>query len=230
MHAVLIVEDDELFATQLAGFLEKRGYQVSVEDDGNRAVSRVLAAPPDAVILDGNLPRKDGFSVCREIRDQYSGAILMLTARDDDFDRVLGLELGADDYLIKPVEPRVVEAHLKACLRRFETRPMQEPAELRYGKFSINGSERVVHLDGKELVFTTAEFELLWMLAKRAGSILSRDEIMAGARGLPHDGLDRSIDMRVSRLRKRLGDDPDNPRRIKTVRGKGYLFSRNDWY
>lgn len=229
MPAVLIVEDDELFATQIAGFLEKRGYLVSVENEGGRAVPRILSEGPDAVILDGNLPAKDGFAVCRELRDQYQGAILMLTARDEDFDRVLGLELGADDYLVKPVEPRVVEAHLKACLRRLTPRPTQEPSELRYGKFSINGSERVVRLDGVEIAFTTAEFELLWMLAKRAGTVLSRDEIMAGVRRLPHDSLDRSIDMRVSRLRKRLGDDADNPRRIKTIRGKGYLFSRNDW-
>lgn len=229
MQTVLIVEDDEMLAALLSRFLEMQGYRAGVESDGGRAVARILAERPDAVILDGNLPGKDGFSVCREVRGAYRGAILMFTGRDDDMDQILGLELGADDYLLKPTEPRVVEAHLKACLRRVEPRPAQAQDELRYGKFHISRVERVVRLGGVEVPLTSAEFDLLWLLAERAGSVLTRDDIMIGVRRLPHDGLDRSIDMRVSRLRRRLGDDPENPRRIKTVRGKGYLFSRTDW-
>jgi two-component system, OmpR family, response regulator len=226
---ILIVEDDTVLAAVLARQLEKHGYRAEVEGHGARAVERVRAQAPDAVILDGNLPGMDGFDVCRKLRTSYRGVIVMLTGRDGDMDRVLGLELGADDYLVKPVEPRVVAAHLKACLRRVEVSPSTGSSELRYGTFRISQSDRVVHLGEREIAFTTAEFDLLWLLAERAGTVLSRDQIMAGVRRIEHDGLDRSIDMRVSRLRKRLGDDADNPRRIKTVRGKGYLFSPSDW-
>jgi two-component system, OmpR family, response regulator len=226
---ILIVEDDAVLAAVLVRQLQKQGYATEVESHGARAVDRVRAQAPDAVILDGNLPGMDGFDVCRELRTSYRGVILMLTGRDGDMDRVLGLELGADDYLVKPVEPRVVAAHLKACLRRVEAAPSAGSSELRYGTFRISQADRAVHLGDREIAFTTAEFDLLWMLAENAGTVLTRDQIMAGVRRIEHDGLDRSIDMRVSRLRKRLGDDADNPRRIKTVRGKGYLFSPSDW-
>lgn len=230
MPSVLIVDDDEILATLIKGFLDKRGYAASVEGDGARAVSRILNGSPEAVILDGNLPGKDGFEICREVRRDYHGVILMLTARIEDMDQILGLELGADDYLLKPTEPRVVEAHLKACLRRREHQPPPKgPSELRYGKFVINRAERTVRLDGKPVDLTTAEFELLWLLAENAGSVLTRDNIMKDMRHLTHDSLDRSIDMRVSRIRRRLGDDPDNPQRIKTVRGQGYLFNTSSW-
>jgi two-component system, OmpR family, response regulator len=226
---ILIVEDDAVLAAVLVRQLQKQGYAADVESHGARAVDRVRAQAPDAVILDGNLPGMDGFDVCRELRTSYRGVIVMLTGRDGDMDRVLGLELGADDYLVKPVEPRVVAAHLKACLRRVEAAPSAGSSELRYGTFRISQADRAVHLGDREIAFTTAEFDLLWMLAENAGTVLTRDQIMAGVRRIEHDGLDRSIDMRVSRLRKRLGDDADHPRRIKTVRGKGYLFSPSDW-
>jgi two-component system, OmpR family, response regulator len=226
---ILIVEDDAVLAAVLTRQLEKHGYRAEVEGHGGRAVERVRAMAPDAVILDGNLPGMDGFDVCRELRTSFRGVIIMLTGRDGDMDRVLGLELGADDYLVKPVEPRVVAAHLKACLRRVEVAPASGSNELRYGTFRISQADRAVHLGEREIPFTTAEFDLLWMLAENAGTVLTRDQIMAGVRRIEHDGLDRSIDMRVSRLRKRLGDDADSPRRIKTVRGKGYLFSPSDW-
>ncbi len=227
---VLLVEDDPVMAIVLSRHLEKQGYTVSIEDNGARALARVMAESPAAVILDGNLPGKDGFEVCRELRTKYRGAVIMLTGRDEDIDRIFGLELGADDYLVKPIEPRVVAAHLKACLRRTDSPGGDNEAdEVRYGSFSISRATRVVTLSGQEVPLTTAEFELLWLLASRAGTVLSRDDIMSGMRGIAHDGLDRSIDMRISRIRKRLGDDADSPSRIKTVRGKGYLFSRTDW-
>lgn len=227
---ILLVEDDPVMAVVLARHLQKLGYTVSVEENGARVLARVAAEAPVAVILDGNLPGKDGFEVCRELRAKYRGAVIMLTGRDEDIDRILGLELGADDYLVKPIEPRVVAAHLKACLRRTEApRAEDDTDEIRYGSFSISRATRIVQLAGQEVPLTTAEFELLWLLASRAGTVLSRDDIMSGVRGITHDGLDRSIDMRISRIRKRLGDDAENPRRIKTVRGQGYLFSRTDW-
>ena len=226
---VLLVEDDELFAVSLKLFMEKQGFRVEHERRGDRAVARIIALKPDAVVLDCNLPGKDGFDVCREVRVRYPGVILMLTARDDDVEQVLGLGLGADDYLLKPATPHVVLAHLRACMRRQHDEPAKGPDEYHFGRFSISRATRRVLLDEEEVEFSTAEFDLLWLLVSRAGTVLSRDDINNALRGLEHDGQNRSIDMRVSRLRKALGDDAERPVRIKTVRGKGYLFSRTDW-
>ncbi len=226
---ILLVEDDEIFAATLMRFLEKQGMQVQLETRGDRAVQKILSTRPDAVLLDCNLPGRDGFEICREARSGYAGPIIMLTARDDDLDQVLGLGLGADDYLLKPATPHVVLAHLKACLRRLGDSGAQEADEYRFGRFFISRSTRSVRLGEDEVNFSTVEFDLLWLLASRAGNVLSRDDITTAMRGIEYDGLNRSIDMRVSRLRKALGDDAESPVRIKTVRGKGYLFSRTDW-
>ncbi len=226
---VLVVEDDDLFAATLIRFMEKRGFLMEREKRGDRAVERILAMQPVAVVLDCNLPGKDGFEVCREVRSGYHGPIIMLTARDDDIDQVQGLDSGADAYLLKPATPHVVLAHLTACMRRVSKAPGESHDEYRFGRFFISRATRIVSLDEAEVFFSTAEFDLLWLLVSRAGSVLSRDDINSNLRGIEHDGLNRSIDMRISRLRKALGDDAENPVRIKTVRGKGYLFSRSDW-
>ena len=226
---ILLVEDDEIFAATLIRFLEKQGLQVQLETRGDRAVQKILSTRPDAVLLDCNLPGRDGFEICREARAGYAGPIIMLTARDDDLDQVLGLGLGADDYLLKPATPHVVLAHLKACLRRLNDNAQQEADEYRFGRFFISRVTRSVRLGDEEVAFSTVEFDLLWLLASRAGNVLSRDDITTAMRGIEYDGLNRSIDMRISRLRKALGDDAECPIRIKTVRGKGYLFSRTDW-
>ena len=228
---ILLIEDDEIAVMTLGRFLEKQGLVVEYESKGNLAVQRILESKPDAVVLDGMLPGKDGFDICREVRELYRGPILMLTARDEDLDQVLGLELGADDYILKPAEPRVVLARIRACLRRAGPVAALPDAqdEFVFGKFRIDRASRTVHLERKEIALKTAEFDLLWLLASNAGTILSRDDIQSKLRGIEHDGLDRSIDMRISRLRKSLGDDAENPTRIKTVRAKGYLFSRTDW-
>ena len=226
---IVLVEDDELSAVSLKLYLEKHGFRVEHERRGDRAVERILNLQPNAVVLDGNLPGKDGFEICREVRARYAGAILMLTARDEDVEQVLGLGLGADDYLLKPATPIVVLAHINACLRRLQDVSGKETDEYRFGQLFISRATRTVRLGSSEIMFSTVEFDLLWLLASRAGTVLSRDDITIGLRGLEYDGMNRSIDMRVSRLRKALGDDAENPQRIKTVRGKGYLFSRNDW-
>jgi two-component system, OmpR family, response regulator len=226
---VLLVEDDDVQGLLLELYLQKNGMDVERLTRGDQAPRRILESKPDAVILDTMLPGKDGFDICREVRNEYRGPILMLTGRSESLDQVLGLELGADNYLIKPVEPRIVLAHLRACLRRPVSAVPSGPEELRYGRFYISRTSRVVRLGQEEIPFSTAEFELLWLLAEHAGSTLSRDVIKRTLQGIGHDGLDRSIDMRVSRLRRRLGDDAENPTRIKTVRAQGYLFSRTDW-
>jgi DNA-binding response OmpR family regulator len=228
----LLVEDDEVAALLLRSYLEGRGLEVEHEARGDAAVERIIALQPDAVVLDCNLPGMDGFEVCRNVRTLYKSPIIMVTGRIAEVDHVLGLELGADDYLPKPAQPAVVFAHLMALLRRSEAvepETVDAGAEYRFGQFRIDRSTRSVYLGDDEIQFTTAEFDLLWQLASHAGEVLSRDTIMMHMRGLEYGGFDRSIDMRISRLRKRLGDDTNNPHRIKTVRAKGYLFSPTGW-
>lgn len=229
---ILLVEDDERLAELTAEYLRKNDFVVAIEPRGDTAEARILAEQPDLVILDVMLPGKDGFEVCRAVRSRYPGVILMLTARDEDFDQILGLELGADDYIAKPVQPRLLLARIRALLRRFAP-PVAEAVgdgqELVFGGFRISQGTRTAQLGMEDIDLTTAEFDLLWLLALHAGTILSRDDLLQKLRGIGFDGLDRSIDARISRLRKKLGDDPDNPTRIKTVRGKGYLFSKHDW-
>lgn len=233
---ILLVEDDERLAELTAEYLRKNDYEVAIEARGDSAESRILNERPDLVILDVMLPGKDGFEVCRAVRPLYHGVILMLTARDEDFDQILGLELGADDYIAKPVQPRLLLARIKALLRRAPGTTESamgsegaERAELAFGSFRISQATRSAQLATEAIDLTTAEFDLLWLLASHAGNILSRDDLLQELRGIGFDGLDRSIDARISRLRRKLGDDPENPTRIKTVRGKGYLFSKHDW-
>ncbi|MFN4236786.1 MAG: response regulator [Vogesella sp.] len=228
---LLLVEDDQRLAELVRVYLSKHGYEVLHHARGDTAADTILAENPDLVILDVMLPGKDGFEVCRDIRPRYHGRILMMTARDEEIDEILGLELGADDYLTKPVEPRRLLARIRALLRRSDSDAGQasEDGRIVFGQFSISQATREAMLGSDALDLTTAEFDLLWLLASHAGEILSRDDIMNALRGIGFDGLDRSIDARISRLRKKLGDNPDTPTRIKTVRGKGYLFSRSDW-
>ena len=234
---ILLVEDDERLADLTAEYLRKNDFEVTIEARGDSAEARILKDDPELVILDVMLPGKDGFEVCRAVRAKYKGVILMLTARDEDLDQILGLELGADDYIAKPVQPRLLLARIKALLRRSPgtASPAEansengELAQLSFGNFRISQATRSTHLGSETIDLTTAEFDLLWLLARHAGNILSRDDLLQELRGIGFDGLDRSIDARISRLRRKLGDDPENPTRIKTVRGTGYLFSKHDW-
>lgn len=229
---LLLIEDDQRLAELVSSYLRKHGYEILHHARGDDAAERILETQPDLVILDVMLPGKDGFEVCRDVRHRYGGRILMMTARDEEIDEILGLELGADDYLAKPVEPRRLLARIRALLRRSESASDDANADqnkLSFGSFSISQSTREATLGEHSLELTTAEFDLLWLLASHAGEILSRDDIMNQLRGIGFDGLDRSIDARISRLRKKLDDNPETPTRIKTVRGKGYLFSRSDW-
>ncbi|MBB2484812.1 response regulator transcription factor [Mitsuaria sp. WAJ17] len=228
---ILLVEDDDRLAALVAEALRKAGYAVDCCGDGTEGEARLRAEPYDVVLLDGHLPGKDGFDVLRDVRREFKGRIVMLTARDDDIDQVLGLEGGADDYITKPVAPRVLLARLKALLRR-DAAPAAtaeaaggEPAdEMNFGPVQIRPTARELRVNGEAVELTTAEYELLLFLARRAGQVVSREDIMQGLRGLEFDGLDRAIDARVSRLRRKLGDDAHAPERIKTVRGQGYLF------
>ncbi|MDN3521950.1 winged helix-turn-helix domain-containing protein [Halomonas ramblicola] len=221
---ILIIEDDERLADLTRDYLEANGFRVSLEADGARGVERILALQPDLVILDLMLPGEDGLSICRRVRGEYPGPILMLTARTDDMDQVLGLEMGADDYVPKPVQPRVLLARMRALLRRTEAAEASGETRLVFGNLEIDNATREAWLEGERIDLTSAEFDLLWLLASNAGRVLTREEIFSQLRGIKYDGQDRSIDVRVSRIRPKIGDDPNQPHRIKTVRSKGYLF------
>ena len=233
---ILIVEDDERLADLTKEYLESNGLVVSVEGNGSHAVERIINEKPDLVVLDLMLPGEDGLSICRKVRPSYNGPILMLTARTDDLDQVLGLEMGADDYMSKPVRPRVLLARIRALLRRIKdvehgsSNSSQGGVDgdgrtrLTFNNLVIDSSMREAWLDEESIELTSAEFDLLWLLSSNAGNVLSREEIFTALRGIEYDGQDRSIDVRVSRIRPKIGDDPVHPRRIKTVRSKGYLF------
>nr|WP_256667777.1 response regulator [Pseudomonas sp. R-28-1W-6] len=223
----MIVEDDQRLAELTREYLESNGLKVAIESDGGKAAARILKEQPDLVVLDLMLPGEDGLSICRKVRGQYDGPILMLTARTDDMDEVLGLEMGADDYVCKPVRPRVLLARIRALLRRSEGNAEAAPESLRrlqFGQLVIDSAMREAWLREQSIELTSAEFDLLWLLAVNAGRILSREEIFTALRGIEYDGQDRSIDVRISRIRPKIGDDPMHPRLIKTVRSKGYLF------
>ncbi|MEX5560290.1 response regulator [Pseudomonas rhodesiae] len=224
---ILIVEDDERLAELTRDYLQSNGLRVAVEGNGALAAERIIREQPDLVILDLMLPGEDGLSICRKVREHYDGVILMLTARTDDMDQVLGLDLGADDYVCKPVRPRLLLARIQALLRRSEPAQAQALAlerRLQFGPLVVDSALREAWLHDAGIELTSAEFDLLWLLVANAGRILSREEIFIALRGVGYDGQDRSIDVRISRIRPKIGDDPIHPRLIKTIRSKGYLF------
>ena len=229
---ILLIEDDARLAELTATYLEQNGMRTAVEGRGDRAIERFVRERPRLVLLDLLLPGKDGLSICRELRRHHDVPILMLTARDTDLDLVIGLEAGADDYVMKPVDPMVLLARVRALLRRVERGTAgsgERKADLMLGALRISETSREVWLSGKPVALTTQEFELLSLLAHRAGELVSRDEVFRSMRGIDYDGLDRSIDGRVSKLRRKLGDDAAAPTRIKTVWGKGYLLVPDAW-
>ena len=228
---ILLVEDDQRLAGLIRDYLQQQGFDVLIEDRGDTAPGRILRESPDLLILDLMLPGKDGLSVCQQVRHDYPGPILILTAREDDMDQVAGLELGADDYVKKPIEPRVLLARIMALFRRIEKEPTIQttpsslpPKDLTFGRLKICFSSRTAFLDNQVVDLTTTEFDLLALLASHAGTILDRERIFSEMRGIDYDGMDRSVDIAISRLRKKLEVDPAEPQRIKTIWRQGYLF------
>lgn len=229
---VFLVEDDASLSDLVRDYLELQGYRVSTESQGDVACERILQDKPDVVILDIMLPGKNGLDICRELRNQTDVPVLMLTARTDEIDQVVGLEVGADDYICKPVQPRLLMARINAVLRRAQTAQAEEASSdsaMTFGKLSVIPTKQEVFLDEEVVDLTTNETELLIHFARNADQILSRDDLLNQLRGFGYDGLDRTVDMLVSRLRKKLNDDPTKPKRIKTVWKKGYLFVSDAW-
>jgi two-component system, OmpR family, phosphate regulon response regulator OmpR len=225
---ILLIEDDSRLAGMVQEYLGKAGYHVIHAENGARGLALHAREAVDVVILDLMLPDGDGLDICRQIRARSDSPILMLTARGDPMDRVVGLEMGADDYLPKPFEPRELLARLRAILRRGRTKSGARPSPdvLRHGRLEIDRGAREVRLDGAPRPLTGYQFSLLLALAEHAGRVMSRDALMDAVKGEQLEAFDRSIDVHVSRIRAAIEDDPKRPRRIITMRGTGYVFAK----
>ena len=223
---ILLVEDNARLAASIRDYLKQQGYDVVVEADGRAASNRFDRHEPDLVVLDLMLPGKDGLSVCRELRSRDDVPILILAARGEAVDQVLGLGLDAHDYVVKPVEPRVLLARIEALLRRVRgSHAGAAERRLEVGRLAIDRGRRAVSIDGRALELTTGDFDILWLLASQAGRVVTRDDILRVVRGIDYDGLDRSIDARICRLRRKLAEAGGAESMIKTVRLRGYLFA-----
>jgi two-component system phosphate regulon response regulator OmpR len=225
MPRILIVDDDARLAQMLSEYLAARGFAVEVRGDGAAGMKALEKDEFDAVVLDVMLPDTDGFEVCRRVRSRSDVPIVMLTARGDATDRVVGLELGADDYLPKPFDPRELLARLGAVLRRTRRAQPGDGDLLRFGRLVIDRQAREVRVDGQRRELTSRQFNLLLLLAERAGRVQTREQIMEAMGGEEWDSVDRSIDVHVSRIRNAIEDDPRHPRFLQTVRGAGYVFT-----
>ncbi|KHN50780.1 two-component system response regulator RstA [Pectobacterium fontis] len=240
MNKIVFIEDDTEVGKLIAAYLGKHDIDVQVEARGDLALAFIEQQQPDLVLLDIMLPGKDGMTICQELRPQYSGPIVLLTSLDSDMNHILSLEMGADDYILKTTPPAVLLARLRLHLRQYATAPqavaekatpaaLQVHKSLHFGLLCIDPVNREVTLGQEHIVLSTADFDLLWQLATHAGHIMDRDALLKNLRGVTYDGMDRSIDVAISRLRKKLYDNPLEPFRIKTVRNKGYLFAPNTW-
>ena len=222
---LLIIDDDARLATMVCDYLKAAGFEADRRGTGLDGLAAAEREAFDAVVLDVMLPDIDGFEVCRRLRAKSDIPILMLTARGDDLDRIVGLEIGADDYLPKPFNPRELLARIRAILRRAAVRPGGSDV-LRFGKLEIDRGSRSVAVDGSSRALTSHQFDLLVALAENAGRVLNRERLMDLVKGEELEAFDRSIDVHISRIRSAIEDDPKHPRRILTVRGAGYVFAR----
>ncbi len=223
-NTIIVVEDDVRLAKLMKDYLSEQGFTVTTEDRGDRAIYRINKLQPDVVVLDVMLPKVDGLTICKEIRQYYNGLILMLTASAGSQTEIESLDLGADDYLKKPVDPEVLLAHIKALLRR--KMDAHTPLILEFGALKIDSSTQNVYWQNQYVDLSRKEFEILCFLAHHAGKPVNRDSIMQALRGFDYDASNRSIDMTISSLRKKLHDTGE---RIQTVWGKGYLFVAEGW-
>ena len=219
---ILAIDDDQKLTDLLKDYLSRFNYEVEIANHPHDGLGKVKSEIPDLIILDVMLPDMEGFEVLKELRKEYSIPVIMLTARGDVTDRIVGLEMGADDYLPKPFEPRELVARIQAVLKRKQNAVEKEVD--RFGELEIDYTKQRVKLADEVLDITTAEFELLKLFVKKAGKVLNRDQLLDNMRGLEWDAFNRSVDVLISRLRQKLKDDPKNPRYIKTVWGSGYIF------
>lgn len=252
MNKIVFVEDDPEVGKLIAAYLGKHDIEVLVEPRGDTAQRFIEQEKPDLVLLDIMLPGKDGMTLCRDLRPGFSGPIVLLTSLDSDMNHILSLEMGANDYILKTTPPAVLLARLRLHLRQDNLRQNnllqnnlrqnnQQPGwdenmpsllprnALHFGLLCIDPVNRQVTLGDEDIVLSTSDFDLIWELATHAGLIMDREALLLNLRGVSYDGLDRSIDVAISRLRRKLYDNALEPFRIKTVRNKGYLFAPNAW-
>ncbi|MFD1803512.1 two-component system response regulator RstA [Mixta tenebrionis] len=236
MNKIVFVEDDPDVGELIAAWLSRHGLETIVESRGDRAEAVIAREQPDLVLLDIMLPGKDGMTLCRDLRAVWPGPIVLLTSLDSDMNHILSLEIGANDYILKTTPPAVLLARLRLHLRQANATQHDEIAPainsqkaLRFGSLTIDPLNRQVMLGGEIIALSTADYDLLWELAIHAGQILNRDALLKTLRGVSYDGMDRSIDVAISRLRKKLHDSATEPYRIKTIRNKGYLFAPHAW-
>jgi two-component system, OmpR family, phosphate regulon response regulator OmpR len=224
--SVLVVDDDQRLRELLDEYLTRQGFQVRAVPDGAAGLAALAETPPALVILDLMMPGMDGLETCRRIRSRSEVPIIMLTAKGEETDRIVGLELGADDYLPKPFNPRELLARMRAVLRRSRGEEGVEGEVLEAKELRLDLGARRVHVGGREIELTSTEFDLLRVLVQSAGRVVPRDGLMERARGTDFAAFDRSIDVHISHIRRKLGDDPRRPRLLKTIRGVGYMVTK----
>ena len=224
-NQVLIIDDDPKLNRLLTDFLSGFGFKVHTALTPSEGIKKLRRHKPDMLILDVMLPEMNGFDLCKKIRLDSNVPVIMLTARGDPMDRIVGLELGADDYLAKPFEPRELVARIQAVLRRLNTQGVV--SRRTFDRLTVDPQKRVAMIDGATVSLTTNEFTVLWLLCRHPGEVLDRDRILQELRGIDSDAFNRSVDITMSRLRQKLGDDPKSPSYIKTVWGTGYVFIGN---
>lgn len=225
-NSVVIVEDDKELAELTHDFLSQFEFDCQLAADGKSAVKLIIEQQPDLVLLDLMLPDIDGMQVFQQIKPHFNGKVAMLTARGDTIDQVLGLEFGADDYISKPIEPRLLLAKCRALLRRESVQePSNDEQEIKFSDVVISKSKREVTKSNEPLVFAAPEYDLLLLLVEKRGQIVSRDEVFQHLWGIEYDGQNRQADIYISSIRSKLEANPNNPTLIKTVRSKGYLFT-----
>lgn len=229
--SILLVEDDSSLAQWVAEYLIEQGYTTLICPRGDEVIAMVKTHKPDLVLLDVMLPGQDGISVCRELRQFYHAPIIMLTARDEEMDEVIGLEVGASDYIAKPVRPRALLARIKAALRLNIDQQSEQADDsiISVGSLKIDTQSRTVFVNEQEQNVSSAEYLLLQYLASNAGQVVSRDAVFKATKGREYDGLDRSVDVLISALRRKFNDDSQHPEKIKTIWGRGYLLVASAW-
>ncbi|WP_394176680.1 response regulator transcription factor [Thalassotalea litorea] len=230
-YSILYIEDDCKLANLVSRYLQSHGFIVTHYEQGYPAIFAAQTQSFDLILLDIGLTDIDGFEVFREIKKNTSTPVIFMTARQSQIDHIAGLDLGAEDYLTKPVSPSILLARTNRCLRRKQATPTLQARypSMKFGSLYINRSQMQAFIDDQSLQLTNAEFSILVQLASKPGEMISRDQLFDESIGRKYDGLNRTIDGRVSRLRKKLGDDSNGPEKIKTVWGKGYIFMPNAW-
>jgi two-component system phosphate regulon response regulator OmpR len=228
-NRILVVDDDEKLQRLLKEYLENNGFRVLSLMDGSQVLKTIRTTPPDLIILDIMLPGKDGLEILKEIRWEYLIPVIMLTAKGEATDRIVGLELGGDDYLPKPFNPRELLARIKAILRRVvsgekDDSSRKERLYIKAGGLTLNTARQTVSMEDQELELSSAEYRILEVLMKHPNTVLSRDQLMNLARGRDFMAFDRSIDVHISKIRSKLESDPHSPKKIKTIWGSGYMF------